>query len=187
MREEKDKLIADLQQRGKMEVDMDVAVQQTAQDLKDAWKDELSQFQLSERTTDADRSNDTKSLRRKLEETLILLVEQSIGKDKLFLLPQGLRKEGETMRQAAERVLQQQCGNNISVQFYGNAPCGFYKYKYPLTERNNAIGAKVFFFRAVYKSGSITQKSTKYEWLDAIEAGSKLKGSYSSGIAQFLL
>lgn len=187
MREEKDKLIADLQQRGKMDVDLDVAVQQTAQDLKDAWKEELSKFQLNDRLTDADPSNDTKSLNRKLEETLVLLVEHKIGKDKLLLLPQGKREEGETMRQTAERVVVEQCGSNVAVQFYGNAPCGFYKYKYPVTERHNAVGAKVFFYRAAYKSGQITEKSKIYEWLDGTEIGTKLKGSYSSSVSQFML
>lgn len=37
------------------------------------------------------------------------------------------------------------CGPDIKVQFYGNAPCGFYKYRYPKAVRgeSGSVGAKV--------------------------------------------
>lgn len=185
MREEKDKMIADLQQKGKLEVDMDVAVQQTAQDLKDAWKEEMGRFQLNDRVTEADRKNDTKSLNRKLEDTLVLLVEQQLGQERLLLLPQGKREAGETMRQTAERILRERCGDGITVTFYGNAPCGFYKYKYPKAERKETVGAKIFFYRTMHKSGNIT--GANFEWLDKAELQCKVKPSYSSSVSQLIL
>lgn len=185
MREEKDRMIADLQQKGKLEVDMDVAVQQTAQDLKDAWKEEVGRFQLSDRVTEEDRKNDTTSLNRKLEDTLVLLVEQQLGKERHFLLPQGKREAGETMRQTAERVLREQCGDGIEVTFYGNAPCGFYKYKYPKAERTETVGAKIFFYRSMHKSGNIV--GANYEWLNKTELQGKVKPSYSSCVSQLVL
>lgn len=191
MREEKDRLIADLQQKGKLEVDMDQAVQATAQDLKDAWKEELAQFQGSDRVTEADRSNDTRSLNRKLEHTLVLLVQQQIGADTHLLLPQGKRLDGETLRQTAERVLRERCGDRLEATVYGNAPCGFYKYKYPVAERKEAIGAKVFFYRAGLRSGQVQDgsdaKPVQYEWLDRAEVLGRVPGAYSASLSQFLL
>ena len=190
MRHEKDQLVAELHKKGKLE-DMDVVVQQTAQDLKDAWKEESSQYQLQSRLTEADKKNDTKSLNRKLEDTLILFVEQQIGQGKHLLLPQSKRLDGETLRQTAERVVREKCGDDsINTVFYGNAPCGFYKYKYPISERKEGIvGAKVFFFRATYKSGHLhsDKVKAKYEWLDKLEMQSKLKGQYADSVSQFLL
>lgn len=185
MREEKDKMIADLQQKGKLDVDMDVAVQQTAQDLKDAWKEEIGCFQLNDRTTEADRKNDTKSLNRKLEDTLVLLVEQQLGQERHLLLPQGKRDAGETMRQTAERVLRERCGDGIEVTFYGNAPCGFYKYKYPKAERKETVGAKIFFYRSMHRRGNIT--GANFEWLDKAELQTKVKPAYSSTVSQLIL
>lgn len=191
MREEKDRLIADLQQKGKLEVDMDQAVQATAQDLKDAWKEELAQFQGSPRETDADRSNDTRSLNRKLEQTLVLLVQQQIGAEAQLLLPQGKRRDGETLRQTAERVLQERCGDRLEATVYGNAPCGFYKYKYPVAERNQAIGAKVFFYRASLRGGQVQNTSdaapVQFAWLDRAEVLGRVPGAYSASLSQFLL
>lgn len=174
---------------------MDQTVQQTAQDLKDAWKDELSQYQLNPRLTVADQKNDKQSVNRKLEETLVLLVEQTIGTKNHLLLPQGKRRPDETLRQTAERVLKEKCGPSIDVLFYGNAPCGFYKYKYPISEQKEAIGAKIFFFRATYQSGQNLQNdgkqkqiANKYEWLskEELQAGA-VNRSYSENISQFLL
>lgn len=129
---------------------------------------------MGSRTTAADQINDVKSTDRKLENTLVLLTEQQIGTKQHFILPQGKRNEGETLRQTAERVLKTSCGNSLNVHFWGNAPIAFYKYNYP-TEQNESIGAKIFFFRAIYNSGNVDQKLCKFEWLDKDEALDKLK------------
>lgn len=186
IRDEKDKLIAQLTQKGNYD-DVESALQQTAQDLKDAWRDEFQKCQLNSRTTEADRKNDVKSTNRKLEETLILLVEQKLGNQKHMLLPQGKRQNGETMRQTAERVLKENCGDNIEVMFYGNAPCGFYKWKYPSDQRGECVGAKVFFYRSAYKKGQINEKQSKFEWLDKEELQGKLKTQYAASVSQFVL
>jgi len=146
--------------------DVDAVASQTAQDNADAWKKELAKFQFAPRTTAADQNNDVKSVNRKLDDTLVLLTEQQIGNRKIFVLPQGKRNDGETLRQTAERVLHAACGNSLNVQFWGNAPCAFYKYKYPSGPNDlNAIGAKIFFFRAIYSSGGVDQKLSNFEWL----------------------
>lgn len=37
------------------------------------------------------------------------------------------------------------CGDRLTAQIYGNAPCGFFKYKYPreVQNKNGVIGGKV--------------------------------------------
>lgn len=155
--------------------DVDGVASQTAQDNVDAWKKELAKFQFASRTTPADQNNDIKSINRKLDDTLVLLTEQQIGNRKVFLLPQGKRNDGETLRQTAERVLQAACGNSLNVQFWGNAPCAFYKYNYPKGHTElEAVGGKIFFFRAVYSSGSIDQNLSNFAWLDKDGALDKL-------------
>lgn len=48
--------------------------------------------------------------------------------------------------QSAERILSNHFGDSITVKLYGNAPCGFYKYKYPteVRKKSSTVGAKVF-------------------------------------------
>lgn len=186
---ETDVKMTELIKSGKVQVDFDVVTKLTAQDLKDMWKEEAAKFQLGSRITDADKKNDIRSIQRKLEDPLTLLKEQNFGKDKLFLLPQGKHQKGETLRQTAERVLAELCGNSLNVTFYGNSPCGFYKYKYPKIVRQDAVGAKVFFFRAIYQNGKIEEKTGDFAWLSKEELLNKLEKheNYCKSVKSFIL
>ncbi|XP_030380243.1 39S ribosomal protein L46, mitochondrial [Scaptodrosophila lebanonensis] len=192
LKHERDLMQAELIKKGKVQVDLDEsAAKQTAQDLKDAHTEELKKFEFGSRTTPNDAANKVTSTDRALEETLYLLVQQKLGSKPIFLLPQGQRHEGETMRQTAERVLREQCGDKLQVQFYGNAPVGFHKYKYPSDQRDNSVGAKVFFYRASLRGGNVDEKqipSVKFEWLPKEALNKKLKTSaYVESINKFLL
>lgn len=189
LREEKDIAEAQLIKEGKIKIDLDGVTQQTALDLKDLWKAELSKFQPAARTTDADCKNDTKSTERKLENSLTLLMEQQIGNDKLFLLPQGKISNDETLCEAAHRIIKERCGDSIQTMIYGKAPCGFYKYKYPKEVRNESVGAKVFFYRAILKSGQVETNRGNFEWLDKIELFDKVNkySGYKRSLSKFII
>lgn len=188
IRKEMEKRQAELLKAGKIDLDSE-ALKQTAQDLEDAYNDEFSKFKPAPRVTEADKKNDLKSLNRKLEETLVLLTEQKLGDKSHLLLPQGKHSAGESLRQTAERVLKENTGDDLKVTFYGNAPVGFYKYKYPSATRQEAVGAKVFFFRCALHPGSqnVTDKKTKFQWLDQSELEKTLKEPYYHSVSQFLL
>lgn len=186
---EKDVKMAELIKSGKVEVDLDAVAKQTSQDLKDMWKEERNKFQLASRTTDADKTNDTTSTNRKLAEALTLIVEQPVGDERIALLPQGRIIDGENLRQAAERIIRECCGESVQAQVYGNAPCGFYKYKYPKDVRKDCVGAKVFFYRAVLRAGHVDKKLGKFEWLDRDELLAKVDkyGAYKKSLKQFVI
>lgn len=190
IRHEREIVQAELLKRGDIDVDLDSdSTKQTAQDFKDACNDELEKFKLAPRKTLADTKNDIKSLNRKLEDTLILIAKQNLGKSQVTCLPQGKWQEGETLRQTAERTLKETAGNEIKVLFYGNTPCGFYKYKYPKEERKDSVGAKVFFFRAVVRDENkknLDEKLT-FEWRTKEELREVLKDPYYKNITQFMI
>lgn len=75
----------------------------------------------------------------------------------------------------------------MKVKFYGNAPIGFYKYKYPkkLSTQGN-YGAKVFYFLAKYEHGDITN-NVKHQWLDHEELEKILPDGIKKSISQFIL
>lgn len=188
LRKELEKRQAELLKAGKIDLDSE-ALKQTAQDLEDAYNDEFGKFKPAPRTTEADEKNDVKSLNRKLEETLVLLTEQKLGEKSYYLLPQGKHTAGESLRQTAERALKENVGDALKVTFYGNAPVGFYKYKYPNASRHESVGAKVFFFRCALKpdSANLTDKKAKFQWLDQSELQKSLKEPYYHSVSQFLL
>jgi len=170
--------------------DMDNASNQSAQDYVDKNKEELSKFQFASRITEADEKDNKKSLNRKLEDNLVLVMKQKLGHDDLWILPQGLWSNGETLKQSAERILKQSCGDNINVRFYGNTPCGFYKYKYPKKKReqSDVEGAKIFFFKAILLSGNVEKQSSfiDYEWATVKELNNILVQPYMKQIKLFL-
>uniref|UniRef100_A0A182V443 Large ribosomal subunit protein mL46 n=1 Tax=Anopheles merus TaxID=30066 RepID=A0A182V443_ANOME len=191
LRKETEKQQLELLKAGKIDLDSE-ALKQTAQDLEDAYNEEYARFKPAPRVTEADSKNDIRSLDRKLEQTLVLLVEQKLGSKSHYLLPQGLHRKGESLRETAERTLKECCGDKLQVTFYGNAPVGFYKYKYPPSVRNDgaaAVGAKVFFFRSVVKdpSRNVGSDQVKYQWLSQDELQKQLQQPYYQSVSQFLL
>ncbi|XP_017059556.1 39S ribosomal protein L46, mitochondrial [Drosophila ficusphila] len=189
VKHEREIVQAELIKQGKVQVDLeDSGSKQTAQDLKDNYIEELKKFQFGDRTTPDDKANKTSSTDRCLEDTLYLLVQQKLGQQEHLILPQGKREEGESMRQTAERVLREQCGQELRVLFYGNAPVGFHKYKYPSNQRTESVGAKVFFYRASLRSGQVAEKAAKFEWLPKEALNGKLKNvAYAESVNKFLL
>lgn len=59
----------------------------------------------------ADVDQDLTSPQRCLADSLLLLAEQQVADQKLWLLPQAQWQEGETLRQTAERALASLPGN----------------------------------------------------------------------------
>lgn len=166
----------------------------TALDKEDLATEKLKQFQPSPRETKADQESDLKSINRKLDDKLVLLVKEKIGDRALWVLPQGYRERGESMREAAERVLNS-CSeeNTMKVKFWGNAPVGVYKYKYPkdVQDKLGAQGAKVFFFKATLMKGDFKHRPngaiSDYKWLTREELDSHLMTGYSDALKRFIL
>ncbi|XP_074863079.1 large ribosomal subunit protein mL46 [Carettochelys insculpta] len=159
------------------------------QDLEDIWEQKLQQFKPGPRLTDADKSNDRTSLNRKLDRNLMLLVKEKVGSQELWLLPQADWQAGETLRSTAERALAALSGN-IQAKFLGNAPCGFYKYKFPKAFRTEgSVGAKIFFFKALLQNGDLlrTERRGDYVWVSKAELGDYLKPDYLRQVTRFLM
>lgn len=79
------------------------------------------------------------------------------------------------------------CGSDLTVQFYGNAPIGYYKYLYPRAARTEkSQGAKVFFFLAKYVKGNVSDKM-KHQWLDRTELPEVLEKNVRKTLFRFLL
>ncbi|KAK7101606.1 large ribosomal subunit protein mL46-like isoform X2 [Littorina saxatilis] len=161
----------------------------TALDLEDAWEAEAKQFTPAARITEADEKNDQRSVERRLDKPLVLLVKQTLGDKSHWVFPQGPRQEGESMRQAAERVLQNLCGQQVGAQFLGNAPCGFHQYRFP-PKASIGTGAKVFFYKAWYKEGDVIpdkENSTDYMWVTFDELSDHCSRPYLKSIGNFLV
>ncbi|KAJ2360912.1 hypothetical protein H4S02_011819, partial [Coemansia sp. RSA 2611] len=67
---------------------------------------------VNSRETEADAAGDQRSLERRLDRTLYLVVKDAKGE---WVLPQGSVNGEELLHQAARRNLKEMCGGNMSV------------------------------------------------------------------------
>lgn len=188
IRKIKDLIYTEQLKKGGKELDSDQMVIQTAQEFEDNCEEELKKFKFAPRITEEDTKGDKTSTNRRLSNSLLLTVKKELGKSSPWVLPQGTRQEGETMRQAAERVLRESCGDGIQAKFMGNAPCGFYKYRYPKSaQKAPAVGMKIFFFKAQLLNGNVSKKvCPDYQWLAQDELGI-LPDDYFQSVRMFLV
>uniref|UniRef100_A0A8C6TG58 Large ribosomal subunit protein mL46 n=1 Tax=Neogobius melanostomus TaxID=47308 RepID=A0A8C6TG58_9GOBI len=165
-------------------LDQDIVL---AQDLEDSWEQKFRNFQPVPRVRD-DVDKDLTSVQRCLMNSLLLLAEQKVGDQKLWLLPQTQWQVGETLRQTAERALAS-LPVGLKATFLGNAPCGVYKYKLPKPLRTeSSLGTKVFFFKAILSdSGPSVPTNSGLLWLKKSELHSYLKPAYMMKVEPFIL
>ncbi|XP_054008625.1 39S ribosomal protein L46, mitochondrial [Hylaeus anthracinus] len=164
--------------------DVNIVYHQTTQDYLDSAEEELQKFTFAPRESE---DNGVSSLERKLDKHLMLLTEQNIGNTNFWIPPQSIRKDEETMIETANRTVQEFCGSNVKVKFYGNAPIGFYKYTYPKEIRaKGQEGAKIFYFLAKYISGDISS-NVKHCWLDREELKQTVHSDVYKSLSKFLI
>uniref|UniRef100_A0A2P2I3K0 39S ribosomal protein L46, mitochondrial n=1 Tax=Hirondellea gigas TaxID=1518452 RepID=A0A2P2I3K0_9CRUS len=158
----------------------------------DLWKQQQQKFEkIRNFACDVPSS----SVGSSLTSQVVLVQKYQLGKEELWLLPQGPWKPGETLRQTSERIVSEFCDPSLTVKIIGNAPVGFYKYKYPKGMRSNGyIGAKVFFYRGHVSNRIkralqlLTSKGKDDQlWLTHTQIRDLLKQSYVKAITQFLI
>lgn len=188
LRQKEDRRLAELRKSDDYEESEAEAVRQTADEAEDLWEAQFQAFTPASRITEADKVNDEKSHKRKLDQKLILLVKQQLGNESYWVLPQGPRHEGESMREAAERTLTSTCGSKLDAAFLGNAPCGFFKYKMP--SNSEVVGGKVFFFKAILKSGNVEEINKDildYKWVAVKDLDKYVHPGYNQSLNRFVL
>ena len=125
-----------------------------------------------------------------LDKHLLFVVQQKTVNGKTtWTLPHSNWKEGETLRQTAERVLKDHVTSD-PVRILGNAPWGVHTVKYPssLRQKTGVYGSKIFFYKAQLLNGSRCALSTDdYHWLGRQELADFLDPDYCKIVTQFLI
>ncbi|KAK7085096.1 39S ribosomal protein L46, mitochondrial [Halocaridina rubra] len=195
LRIEQDRIRAELLKSGDLEsTDIEEAALQTALEYEDACIEELklTATTFAPKVTEADKMGSLDTLDRALHRSLVLVVKQKLGENHQWIFPQSPWNPGETLRQSCERVVREKCGLNLKVKFLGNAPSGFYKYRFPKnTLIDGCIGAKVFFYKCQVRgvTGDVQPGDdiAAYEWRTLDELDERLKKQYAKSVSQFLV
>ncbi|KAJ1677947.1 hypothetical protein EV182_005107 [Spiromyces aspiralis] len=144
-----------------------------------------AKIKLNPRETEADRKGDLRSLERKLERTLYLIVKDASQK---WRLVEGELKENEVLRGAAERKLSESMGTNMDIWFVGNGPIGVHTS--PKNKASVKMGrARVFYMKAHIFSGQVRPQSkdtTDFAWVTKDEMEKIVEPEYWTDIKDML-
>ena len=168
----------------------------TALDLEDGWRKSASGFSPALGESEADREGDLRSTKRALTSPLRLVARYHLGRDIFWDLPNIKHREGETLRDTAERAVIENLGVGVDVTILGNAPWSFYTIKYPKhyqqsTERR---GAKVWIFKGILTNNFHDEPRVKlgkniedYQWLTRSELEKNLHSKAYKALNNMLL
>lgn len=139
-----------------------------------------------DRSTEADKANDTKSLDRALKQTLYLVVKKSGDEINPWQFPQGPVDSNEYLHEAAERTLKQECGVDMDTWFVGRQPIGLYKQA--ATKGKEDSGVKTFFMKARMYAGQVkpSKDIVDFAWLTKDELSTTLSADYYKSVKNSL-
>ncbi|KAK5174685.1 uncharacterized protein LTR77_001767 [Saxophila tyrrhenica] len=157
------------------------------------------------RFTEADEKNDLRSLNRKLDRALYLLVQR---KDGSWRFPQDRVYGRENLHQAAERTLIQSLGINMNTWMVGNHPIGHFSLQFNAPETTRIMpnrlvstatdsyeqeeyGEKVFFMKGRIMAGQADVSKNEYgdkafQWLAKEEVQERVHPGYWKSVRNML-
>ncbi|KAJ1666454.1 hypothetical protein EV178_002241 [Coemansia sp. RSA 1646] len=125
----------------------------------------INTVQVHPRETKADAAGDLRSLERKLDRTLYLLVKDS-KKEGQWVFPQGAVEAEEALHQAARRSLRSACGGNMDVWTVGCGPVGHHE----AGDRTTTFFIKGHILRGQAKPDSTLASDFKWATREEIES-----------------
>jgi len=149
----------------------------------------LSEFQPSPHISE---SGDLQSLHRLMDEKLYLMVPHFLGPGKDWFLPSAAVEGKSSLREAVDEAISRTFGKDAhdQIQVMGNAPFGFYKYRYPgkSPESQQHRGGKFFLFKAFLKDPRTfaADSKEKLTWMSKPEMKQHLHPALNNKVQQCL-
>ncbi|EAU88407.1 50S ribosomal subunit L30 [Coprinopsis cinerea okayama7 len=144
--------------------------------------------ELAPREHPSDISNDVKSLDRKGQRNLYLLLLAEENGKQVWRFPQGGLEKNEFLHQAAQRDLYAEAGDRMDTWIVSRNPIGVYKPKAQKPTPENPHDY-VFFYKAHIMAGQATidgQKIKDFAWLTKEEIEPRVDKEYWSVIKDIL-
>lgn len=165
-------------------------------------------FQPAPRVTEADHTNDTKSLERKLPQRIFLTIRDTAGagKDgvvvpnnnvndndnsKVWTFPTTVANKDETLLETAKRISKETFGDNLDIFSVGNCPMAadllvYNEDTHP--EKDLYFGEKIFYFKVQRLGGDVDPHAFSpekdYAWLSKEEIVEKVIQERGFGVAR---
>ncbi|TFK55013.1 hypothetical protein OE88DRAFT_1653625 [Heliocybe sulcata] len=137
------------------------------------------------RISKADESNDVRSLDRKGERNLYLLLQKNSDDKQVWRFPEGQLQKGEVLHEAAERNLFAECGAGMDTWVVSRNPVGLYRH----SSTGTPSPSHLFFYKAHIMAGQVRPNGTNvldYAWLTKEEMEERLDKEYWVAVRDML-
>ncbi|KAF8874638.1 60S ribosomal protein L17 [Gymnopilus junonius] len=144
--------------------------------------------ELMPRTHSSDLKEDTKSLDRRGQRNLYLLLHTSQDGKNIWRFPQGGVEKGQFLHQAAQQDLLNECGDKMDTWIVGKAPIGVHKPQ-PSQAETEGQEQVVFFFKAHILAGQVAPAGNSiqdFAWLTKQEIRTRVDEPYWNSIKDIL-
>ena len=153
---------------------------------------QADQYVPAPRVTEADRTNDVRSMERALAERLYFLVKKN-EKSERMTFPQVLVKDDNVkMMEHAENALKgvTHMATRPQVHFLSFSPACHLEHIYPekYQQKHDVYGIKIFFYRAMLLNGEITsvRNAADFVWARDCELQEYLGDAYYNAVKPIL-
>ncbi|KZT26324.1 50S ribosomal subunit L30 [Neolentinus lepideus HHB14362 ss-1] len=133
----------------------------------------------------ADEINDVRSLDRKGERNLYLLLLKKSNSEQVWRFPEGSLQKGELLHESAERNLLKECGVVMDTWVVSRNPIGLYK----SSSAGGTSLSRLFFYKAHIMAGQVRPDGSNvldYAWLTKQEMEERLDKEYWHGVQDML-
>ncbi|EST08307.1 Ribosomal protein L46 [Kalmanozyma brasiliensis GHG001] len=140
------------------------------------------------RTTEADSKNDVRSLERKLDRTLYLVVKQKSSKGAAswqFPAKALVNTKRENLHDVAPASVTEILGNKMDIWLVSNLPIGLYKPAEGADEKTYFLRGHVLAGNAELTKGAERQ-AEEFQWLTKEEIEKLMDGKYWSNVEELL-
>ncbi|SGY20589.1 BQ5605_C016g08101 [Microbotryum silenes-dioicae] len=171
---------------------VDTGLENPMRDFELAGEQVEGAAELVQRQTEADEKGDLKSLERKGDRTLYMLLKKDRNTH-AWQFPQGGVEGDESLLEAAQRELIEETGPNMDVWPIGKVPAGAYSYPFPkehLEKKPEHTEARVFFLpMRIVRGQAVPNKKeglVDFAWLTKEEIREKVSQGYWEAVEPML-
>ncbi|KAA8497807.1 39S ribosomal protein L46, mitochondrial [Porphyridium purpureum] len=148
-------------------------------------------FVPAPRITEADKTNDLRSLHRKLDRTLYFVLKRTETSE-FYQFPQRVTGDDEKLRDSAEKALKAVLGDQKVQTYYTTyRPHAHLEYSYSAEyqKKNQVHGVKIFFYPAELITGEVSKlrHGVDFLWLTAEELKEYISPQYYKAVEDVLV
>ncbi|XP_014215766.1 39S ribosomal protein L46, mitochondrial [Copidosoma floridanum] len=162
------------------EDNFDTFFKSSIKDLHEWNHRELNSFKNFSGLLDCSSSSLTEN---NLYKNSFFVTKQKVGEEVVWMPPNDIVLQGESLKKAARRILKSWCGRDCNIFVYGSAPLGYSESQFSELNKKKQL-TRTFYFLGRYLYGPINCQS-EHQWLNFEQLKTCLPKKYCQNMTHF--